>query len=138
MSTRKLGLSALEKGVFTRLGAHALTSSYTVRSYVRDSDAMPYVKLGNYTGVHSISFNNRDCPNEDNTVTVNILSDYLGSKEVLDIMDNITQAIMTSAITVVGYTVFLTILEFSDIVEHGEDGTNIVRQGILRFRFSMG
>ena len=138
MATRKLGLSALEKAVYTRLTTDALTNSYTVRSYVKDTDSMPYVKLGGYIGVRSTSFNNRDCPNEDNTVTIHVLSDYKGGKEALDMMNNITQALTSSALTIVGYTQFIALLEYSDITEDGADGTDIKRHGVLRFRFSMG
>lgn len=138
MPTRKLGLSALEKGVYTRLKTHVLTSSYTTRAYVKPSDSMPFIKLGNYVGIRSTSFNNRDCPNEDNTVTIHVLSDIRGNKEALDMMNNITQAITSSDLTIDGYTSFITLLEYSDITEDGADGTNIVHHGVLRFRFSMG
>jgi len=139
MPTRVLGLSVLEAAVYTRLTTHASTSSYSTYAYVPEDTAMPYIRIGDYMGIPSTSFNNRDFPNEDSFVTIHIWSDYLGNKQCLDMMNDIVTAVFSSNLSITGYeTPFLTTLEMSDIITDDSNPNEIKRHGVIRVRISMG
>lgn len=134
MTTRKLGFSALLKAYYTRLTTHANTSAYTTYNYAPESASMPYITFGTPIGIKSPVLTTMDIEGEENTVTVHVWSDYEGDKECGDMMNNIIQALHSSALTITGYTdVMKAELEYSEIlVDESEPGLP-VRHGVLRF-----
>lgn len=137
--TRQLGLSVLEKALYTRLTTNSNTSSYRVYTYVPSSAKFPYIRIGDYIGIPSPSFNNRDCPNEDNVAVIHAWSEKPQNKEALDMMNAVIQAIEASSLSITGYSSpFLAIMEYSDMLIDDLDPNNIKRHGVIRYRFSMG
>lgn len=142
MPTRKIGFTALGTAVYSRLTTHANTSSYTfyASGAVPDSATEPYhvIKLG--PGNKDMGFSTRDTEAEQNMVQIDSYVDKTsgaGPKACADMMNNIIQAITSSALTVSGYdNPYITTLDFSDIMPP-EDPTDPVQHGIVRMRFQM-
>ena len=64
---------------------------------------------------------------------------YEGDKQCADMMDNIVQALHSSALTITGYTdVMKAMLEYSSITVDETEPTNPVRHGVLRFSHWIG
>lgn len=140
MTTRKLGFSALLKAYYTRLTTHANTLAYTTYNHAPENASMPYITFGTPIGIKSPILTTMDIEGEENTVTVHVWGDpdSEGDKAVGDIMNNIIQALHSSALTITGYTdVMKAELEYSEIlVDESEPGLPC-RHGILRFTHTM-
>lgn len=139
MTTRKLGYAELIHAIFDRIDTNALTSTYAVYGYVPPGTAMPYVSVGNPMGVISNSFSSRDTEAEENVVNVHVYSKYQGDKECADMMNNIVQAITGSSLSITDYSTpyVMPCLDYSEILIDDSDPNNLVRHGVLRFRFHM-
>ncbi len=138
MTTRKLGFSEFIHAIYDRIDTGTLSSTYAVYGYVPPGTAMPYVSVGNPMGVISNSFSSRDTEAEENVINVHVWSKYQGDKECADMMNNIIQDITGTALSITNYsTPFLVFLDYSEILIDDTDPNNIVRHGVLRFRFHM-
>jgi len=138
MTTRKLGFSPLLKAIYGRLTTHALTSTYRVYNFAPNDAALPFVTFGSPVGVKSESFTSRDTEAEENVVTVHVWTDDLGDKTAAEMMDNIVQAVTSSALAITAYfNPYLVFLDYADIVLDESIPTQPVRHGVLRFRFHM-
>ena len=141
MTTRKLGFTALAKAVYSRLTTHANTSSYSFYSFTPKETSMPYHVITGLVGTRSLDFTTRDTEAEDNVVEIHSWFDEtsgLGPKACADAMNNIAQAITSSALSIQAYYApYITRLTFCEIVEDHTDPTERVFHGILRFRFEM-
>jgi len=136
--TRKLGLSVLEKAVYTRLTTHASTNSYSTYGYVPKNVSFPFISMQGFSGIVSPMFDNRDTEAEANYFEIHVWSDYRGNKEALDMQNNIIQALTGSSLSITGYqTPFDLELDYSDIFIDDTDEDKIKRHGVMRFRVEM-
>ena len=133
MGTRKIGTYVLLKGVYDRLKAHALTSSYSTYNNVPDDAEMPFIRVGDVTGTRSAQLGCDDIEGEENALTIHVWSNYLGDKEVEQMKDNITQAITSSALTINGYTPVIFLLDAHNTIIDDTEPAEIVRHGWIRF-----
>jgi len=137
MGTRKLGFTALMTAIYSRLDTHASTTAYNTYNYVPDNTALPYITIGEPMGVRSFEYGNRDYDPEDNVVTIHVFSKYKGDKECADMMDDIVQAMTSSALSVTGYTNMEFLFDWSNITVDTTEPAYPVRHGICRFRTQM-
>ena len=138
MPTRKFGASELTKAIIARLAADALTSSYSVYNEVQDSATMPYVRVCVPTGTRSAKFGSRDYAVEENIVMIDVWSDYHGDKEASDYMNNIVQAMTSTAFSITGYPApFQVLMEFMELMRDDTDPTDIKRHGVMRYSVHM-
>ena len=138
MLTRKLGAAELIKATIARLSADALTSGYAVYDEVPDTATMPYVRVSVPTGVRSVKFGSRDYAVEENIIMIDVWSDYHGSKEAANYMNNITQAMTSTALSITDYSAPKQILmEFAELMRDNTDPTDIKRHGVMRFSIHM-
>ena len=140
MPTRKLGFSALMTGVFSRLTTHALTNTYAFYNHVPDNTAYPYHVIGKLMGVRSARFETRDKEAEDNAFQVDSWVDKTsgtGDKICADRMNNIIQALTSSALSITGYNAIHLYLDYSEIMLDPDHPELLLRHGILRFRIDM-
>lgn len=137
MATRKIGFYELMKAIYTRLTTDPLTSGYTVYNHVPDDADFPFISYGQPYGGRSASFSAQDIAAEDNTVTIDVWSDYEGDKEVAQMMDNICQALDGSVLRPTGYTQLTGLLDYTDIIIDETEPAKILRHGIIRFRYNM-
>ena len=138
MATRQLGFSALGRAVYDRLDTHALTSSYNTYNDVPRAATFPYVSFGTPIGTESRMLGSRDTEGESNIITVHVWSDERGDKECADMMSNIVQAMLGTALSVTGYYAPVgAYLEYSDIMIDTSDSSRPVRHGVMRFRYEM-
>lgn len=137
MGTRKLGTSVLQLAYYTRLTTHALTSAYRIYNHVPDNAVWPYVSFGTPIGIRSAMIGACDIEGEENTMMVHVWSDYKGDKEAAEMMNNVVQAITSSALSITGYTVVRCFLEYSDIIVDDTESAKIVRHGVMRFAHHM-
>jgi len=133
MVTRKIGSAALLKAYYTRLTTHANTSSYSTYNFVPRDTSMPYIQFGAPTGVRSAMFSSDDEAAQENAVTVHVWSAYKGDKECAEMMDNIAQAMTSTALTITGYTDILCLLDYHEIILDDTEPENPVRHGVIRF-----
>lgn len=138
MATRKLGFSPLMAAIYSRIHTGALTSTYSIYNMAPRSATFPYVTLGSPIGVKSESYSSRDYEYEDNVVSVHVWSAYNGDKECAEMMDNIVQTVLGTALTITGYeTPIDARLDMSEIFVDTSDPERPVRHGVIRFRFHM-
>lgn len=138
MTTRKLGFTPLLKAIYDRIDTYTLTSTYRVYNFAPTNAPLPFITFGSPIGTRSDSFSSRDTQAEENVVTVHVWSSYAGDKEAADMMNNIVQALTSSALTITAYfNPFLALLDYADLVLDESIPTEPVRHGILRFRFHM-
>lgn len=140
MATRKLGFKALLEAFYSRLDTHELTSDYRVynKGNVPDDATWPFIAFGTPIGKPDDIFTTRDTASEDNVVIVDVWSDYPGDSEITEMMDNIVQAIKSSALTIAGYhNPPLTFLDYADVIDDATESGNPVKHAVIRFRFHM-
>lgn len=134
--TRKIGISAVNSAVVTRLKTNALTIAYAAKifNHVPAGTAMPYIHVMGYLSRPSAMFASRDFAPEDISFEVHVWSDYRGDKEAADLMDLICQALTGTAISVAGYTnLYKCAMDYSNIMTDNAEPTQPVRHGICRF-----
>jgi len=134
---RLFGGSALLKAYITRLGTHASTSTYTVYNYTPTTATLPYIVVGSISGTRSMPLGCDDIAGEENTVLVDVWSEYKGDKEVMDMMNNIIKAVTSSALAITNYTDVLPLMEFSEVIIDDTEPAHLVRHGIIRFTHHM-
>jgi len=138
MATRKLGLSKLQKAIYDRLTTNALTSAYTIYGYAPREAAFPFITMGFGMGVESAMFTTKDTEAEENSVAVHVWSNYLGDSECSNMMDNIIQALLGADLSIATYyPPLLAGLDYSEIIIDATDPDNLVRHGVMRFKFHM-
>lgn len=144
MTTRLVGISVLEAKLYERLTtnnalipATATTSTYRIYNYVPANATLPYVSIGGALYGRSESFYNRDDAAEDIVLHVHVWSSYRGDKEAAEMMNNISSAVTSSALAPTGYTVMLGQNDFAQIMIDDTDPNNLLRHGVIRFRFQM-
>jgi len=144
MPIRKLGFTALMKMIYLRLQIEdATTKKYHFYNYVPRTAVRPYHVIQNPRGIRSLSFTTRNTEAEDNAVEVHTWMDETsgqGDKPCSDRMNEIAQAITSSALTITGLGYFApmrAILEYSEIIRDTTEPSLDVRHGIQRFRFEM-
>jgi hypothetical protein len=141
MTIRKLGFSALMVAIYGRLTTHDLTKTYTFYNHVPRTAAMPYHVISKPVGTRSLGFTTRDTEAEDNVIYIDSWIDEAsgeGDKVCADRMNNITQAITSSSLSITGYhPPARAILDYSDIVKDDSEISRDVRHGTQRFRFEM-
>jgi hypothetical protein len=128
---------ALQKGIAARLAAHAATSAYTVRDNTLTT-ATQYVRVGVGENAEQIPVKGANIYTEEVPIEV-ITTAEAGSKTVKDIMEDVTTALFSSALSITadGYAVLAPPTKtFETVLEEIDPTTgNEVRRGIARFRF---
>jgi len=140
MPTRKLGFSALMTAVYTRLTTYGSTSGYAFYNHVPDNTPYPYHVIGKPMGVRSARFETRDTEAEDNAFQVDTWMDKtsgLGDKACADRMNNIIQALTSSALSITLYNSIHFYLDYSEIMLDPDHPELLLRHGLLRFRIDM-
>jgi len=140
MTTRKLGFKQLLDAFYKRLDEHDLTKDYRVynKGNVENDVVWPYIAFGTPIGGPSASFTTRDTEAEDNVVIVDAWSKYPGDKEISEMMNNVVQAITSSALSITDYDdPYIAILDYSDIIDDSAESGGPVKHGVARFRFQM-
>jgi len=139
MGTRKFGGAELIKAAITRLSTHAKTSSYRVYSNIPVGTAMPYIRVTASGGVRS-QFTSRDYEAEENTLTLQLYSDYKGDKEITQMIDNCIQALTSSTLSITGYTNPMRFLMDSittGMVQDEADTAKLIRRATIDFTTDM-
>ena len=140
MPIRKLGFSALMTAVYLQLTTHALTLAYSFYNDVPDEASYPYHVIGKIMGIRSARFETRDKEAEDNAFQIDSWVDRTsgkGDKATADMMNNIIQALTSSALSITGYNAIHFYLDYSDIMLDPDHPELLLRHGILRFRQDM-
>ena len=140
MPTRKLGFSVLLTAIYGRLTTHDLTKTYAFYNHVPDNTAYPYHVIGKLMGVRSARFETRDKEAEDNAFQVDSWVDKTsgtGDKICADRMNNIIQALTSSALSITSYNAIHLYLDYSEIMLDPDHPELLLRHGILRFRIDM-
>lgn len=142
MAVRKIGFSLLMNAVYDLLDNDILTSKYRIFDHVPSEDksintSLPYVTIGTPYGVRSASGSADDTPMENNIINIHVWSDYKGHKECADMMDNICQAMDGATWTIGGYTVVISLLDYSNIFLDDTEPAVLLHHGIIRWRFEM-
>ncbi len=138
--TRKLGFKPLLDAFYARLDTHALTTAYRVynKGNVESDVTWPYIAFGTPMGKIDDIFTTRDTDSEDNVIITDIWSDYPGDTEIVEMMNNVVQAIKSSPLTITGYhNPPLTFLDYADVIDDATESGRPVKHGVLRFRFHM-
>ncbi len=134
--TRKIGISAVNAAVVTRLKTNALTIAYAAKIFnnVPVGTKMPYLHVTGFMSRPSAMFASRDHEPEDVSFEVHVWSDYQGDKEAAELMDLVSQALTGTALAITGYTnLYKCQMEYSNILIDDAEPTNLVRHGICRF-----
>lgn len=134
--TRKIGISAVNTSVVTRLKTDSNTIAYVAKIFnnVPNGTAMPFVHVTGYLDRPSAMFASRDFAPEDVSLQVHVWSDYAGDYEAATYMDNICRALTNARLSVEGYTnLYNAVLEYSDILIDNSEPSRPVRHGVLRF-----
>lgn len=129
-----MGLFALQSAIYSRLnsdGNLTTTLGASIFDDVPENPTYPFVGIGQDT---SVDFSTKDANGSENTITLDIFSRYLGSKETKDIMDRVHTLLHDAAITVSGQNLINIRFEFGDILRE-PDG--LTRHGVMRFRAIM-
>ena len=141
MPTRKLGFSALMTAVYKRLATEDIvTKTYAFYNHVPDNTPYPYHVIGKLMGARSARFETRDTEAEDNAFQVDTWMDKtsgLGDKACADRMNNIIQALTSSALSITLYNAIHLYLDYSEIMLDPDHPELLLRHGILRFRQDM-
>lgn len=142
MPDRRIGFYPLLKGIYDRISAHALTSTYRIYNKTAPANAaFPYITYGTPYGMpHYMSA--ADIPLEDNIVMIHVWSKLDNDKEVSQMMDNISQALdldnpSGTALTITGFTQLILTLDYADIIKDDSEPARIIRHGIMRVRAVM-
>lgn len=141
MTTRKLGFSALLTAVYSRLTTYALSKNYVYYNDVPKGAAMPYHTIGKPIGRKSEEFSNRDTQAEENVIQIDSWVDETsgkGDKPIGDMMNNITQALTSSPLSIAGYNAPMIFqIEYADVAKDEAEVARTVRHGTMRFRAHM-
>ena len=135
--THKIGLGAVESAIYARLTTDALTSAYTVGIYMSPNTALPYVSIGGGIWGKSRDFTTRDDKAEDVVVHAHIWSAQHGDDEVTAMMNNISQAVTASVLSISGYTEMIGISDYANVIIDASNPNQLLRHGVLRFRFQI-
>jgi hypothetical protein len=139
MPTHKFGGSALLTALYTRITTDALTSTY--RTYqvgcVPDGTALPYVTIGGLIGGKSAGFTSRDIKGEDLVCHVHVWSNYEGDTEAAGMMNNISQAITATDLSITGYTTLKGITDYAQVLLDETTPGQLLRHGVIRFRWQI-
>lgn len=140
MTTRKLGFKPLGDAVYDRIDNHVLTSTYRIYNAgnVPDRVTWPYIAFKIMMGNISDSFTCRTSEAETNIVLFDFWSDYAGDLEVSQMMDNVIQAMTSSALVISGYdNSYIIFLDHAEILDDETDSGKPVKHGIVRVRVEM-
>lgn len=121
----------LKKAIYARLegGLRDLQGGVVlVGNAVPQGSVMPYVQIGESTAI-DISAHGE--PGQEVTVTLHIWSDYDGDEEADSIGDQIQQALSIVPLSVTGFSVPQSSLDYSDVMI---DPTGTCRHGTVRWR----
>ena len=135
MATHKIGSTAILAAVYSRLTTDALTSAYSIYNYVPTSASFPYIALGGLLWGKSEDWTSRDIKGEDIVLHAHIWSSYQGDKEAGDMMNNVVQAITATDLSITGYTTLKGIADFAQIMTDDTNPGQLLRHGVVRFRF---
>jgi hypothetical protein len=138
MPTHKFGGSALLSAVYSRITTDALTSAY--RTYVigtvADPAVFPYVTIAGILWGKSASFTSRDIKGEDLVIHAHVWGNG-DDKEVAGMMDNISQAITATDLSITGYTTLKGITDYAQILLDETTPGQLLRHGVIRFRWQI-
>jgi hypothetical protein len=137
MALHKFGGSALLAAVYTRLTTSGLTSTYKTYNYVPTSATFPYIMIGGMIGGKSAAFTSTDIKGEDLVCHAHVWSNYQGDSECATMMNNIVQAITITDLSISGYTTLIGIADFEQILIDETVPGQLLRHGIVRFRFQI-
>lgn len=121
----------LKRAIYARLhgGLRDLGGSIvTVGNSIPQETVMPYVQIGESTAA-DISAHGE--PGQEVTVTLHVWSSYDGDEEADSICDQILQALSIVPLSVPGFSVPQSNLDYSDVMI---DPTGTCRHGIVRWR----
>lgn len=135
MATHKFGGTELLQAVYTRLTTDALTLAYSTYNYPPSTLTFPYITIGGLIGGKSNQWTSRDIKGEDLVIHVHVWSAGQGDKEASDMMDNIVQAITATDLSLTGYTTLKGVAEFEQIMIDATNPGQLLRHGVIRFRF---
>lgn len=123
--------ASLQQAVFAKLTSDAgLMAEVGERIYdfVPQTATFPYVRIGDGT---SIDWDTVTSNGQEHTVTVHTWSQYLGRKEVKEIMGLIYGVLHHANLSPVGHQAVLIYQEFSEVMQ---DPDGVTHHGVQRFR----
>lgn len=124
--------SAVQAAVYGALKGDDALSAMPVEGKIFDlvpsTIAYPWIRVGEMTAV---PFDTQDSAGQEHTVTIHSWSQYLGHKEVKEIMASIYSVLHNAVLTVVGHQTVLCMFEFSQVFD---DPDGITHHGVQRFR----
>jgi Protein of unknown function (DUF3168) len=123
-------LLPIQQAIYNRLtGDSVLMAKVTgVFDYVSDNQAFPYITIGEAT---SNPFRTFSRFGEEVTVTLHIWSRYDGSKEALEILNEMNRLLADQDLAVTGYDTVACFYEFSETLR---DPDGITRHLVVRYR----
>ncbi len=123
-------LLSLQKAVYDRLKAKLTTPVY---DNVPDNAKIPYITIGETT---ALNWSTKIEAGQEITHTLHIFSQYPGMKEILELTDQVIQA-LTHAPLDLKSDGFQSIVHSLDMNETFRDPDAVTRHGVLRFRFKV-
>jgi hypothetical protein len=127
----KTALLPLQTAIYNRLSDDPALKTRNIKTYdsVSGGALFPYITLGDDT-VNDWSTKTED--GEEMTHTLHVWSQYNGKKEAKEIMDLVLQSITKEPLTISGFSVDFSRMEFMEVIT---DPDGITRHGIMRLRF---
>ena len=127
MIEKRTSLLPLQQAMYDRLRS---TLSCAVYDDVPDNPQYPYVVIGEDT---SGDWSTKLVSGEEVTSTNHVYSRYRGSKEVKRILDEMVQSVTKSPLTLEGFKVVTTEVEFLQVYKESRE----IRHGVVRFRLKI-
>jgi hypothetical protein len=142
MALHTFGAGALLTAVYTRLttgwaAAVPGVTAYSVYNFVPTTATLPYVMIGGLLGGRSDDFLSRDIKGEDLVIHAHVWSSAQGDSQAATMMSNIVTALTTTDLAITGYTTLKGIYDYGQIMIDDTNAAQILRHGILRFRFQI-
>ena len=125
-----VGQFALQTTIYNALNVSAITTTLSCGVYdeVIEGNTYPFITLGEET---TIDYSTKTATGSETTINIHIWSQYKGSKQTKEIMDQVHDLLHDSNLSVTGFNLINLRFEFSDIMR---DPDGITRHGVMRFR----
>jgi hypothetical protein len=122
----KLPLFEISTAIYQILNSALLIDVY---GHVPDNSLYPYVVVDEAT---ADDWSTKTEPGTEVVLTINGFSNYKGTKEIKQILSDITETITSATITLNGFTVVTQELEYA---RNWQD--NDIHRGVTRFKFQI-
>ena len=121
----KSAIAELNKAIYAVLS----NMSFPVYDCIPENTAFPYCDISEMTGSNESA---KNLPGESFLLTAHLWSQYKGTKEVREMIDEFVQTITSNSLVLTGFNNNLTEVEFIEVFN---DPDGITRHGVVKIRF---